>query len=939
MRSCFRLIALAIQLFIYSLCSGQATFDLVEYQPEYSLNANVLLWPDPAKQLTPEQVLSAENQWRFSNPNELKEAIQTGQTYWGKITINNQLQDLEFANEWILSFGIEEISYIDLYLPQASGGWVVYPNGGFHGGVDTLNPSTKLNEFLVSIPATKERTFYFKLLDYTNLAEHQLDIRLFNPTYRIKQISYTRYLSIGVMGALLIMLLYNIILSYTLKERIYLTYSIYLLCMLIYTYHASISYPINHLERWMFGAHPEYRLYIRLNYYFVIISYLSFIISFLNLKEILPRWHSLFKGVIVIGIFSFFIDAYFLTFYNFNLSYSNKTIGIYLLGTASCIVAFLFPLYRSKSPKRWYLIGGVLCMSIGVYISAVNLINGNFTPMNLFYIQLGVLAEIGFFSAGLANQQKVLDEERSKAIRQKELEDFRIRMYTNITHELRNPLTIINGFSNELAQVQHLEIADKAARIHRNGQKMLSTVNKILLLRKMESGAFLSKKETGDLAYFVRHIVDSYESLADIKSIQILYKCTPKQIFMLFNEEHIQQILTNLLSNAIKFTPEGGKVSVNLHWLEKTAEIVLQVKDTGVGIPADQLEKIFERFYQLSNQHISNQQGSGIGLTIVKELIEKHLEGTIQVESELGFGTQFMIVLPYIKPPNEVIAEQTSFKKLILSEPELKKKVESAEIPTPASDLPLILIVEDNPDLTQYLKVTLQVNYQIILASDGAQGFDQAVQHLPDIIISDLVMPKMDGHELCMKIKSTPTTNHIPVILLTGRDDVEDRIKGSNAGAEAHISKPFVKSELFSRINQLRTNQIRLQNKYSNSGLPLLKKAAADNQEDQTFIEQINEIIENHYKNEDFDVGRLIELVPYSKSNLYRRIKNIINQTPHELIKNYRLTQAKELLEHTKLTIQEVAFQVGYKDHSHFTRLYQKAFGKLPKDSRVSHVE
>ena len=350
MKTYLHLFAIVFCLICIEKTFAKDVFFLKDFQREYILDGYVELLVDRDGIIQTNSILSGQLDQDFKKVQSIRLAIQPGITYWGKIHLQNQLQG-ELSDEWILSFGSEDISYLDLY-SHKSGQWIEYPNGGFHGGTNSLNPTKKINDFLVRLPNQSNQVIYFRLLDHSNLAKHHLKISLSPLIPRIQQINWNRYLSVFVMGALTIMMIYNIILNYRLQERMYWFYSLYLASMLLYNFHGAISYPINGIEQWLFGQAPKFRYYIRINYYLVVISYLGFIRTFLDLKSLLPKWNDYFKGLTYLGIFFFFLDGGLLYLTNFNLSYSNTIVGLYVLGTSFSTLYFLIPLYRSGSTQR-----------------------------------------------------------------------------------------------------------------------------------------------------------------------------------------------------------------------------------------------------------------------------------------------------------------------------------------------------------------------------------------------------------------------------------------------------------------------------------------------------------------------------------------------------------------------------------------------------------
>ena len=532
---------------------------------------------------------------------------------------------------------------------------------------------------------------------------------------------------------------------------------------------------------------------------------------------------------------------------------------------------------------------------------------------------LGLLG-IAFVFYYFQLRQKLAEAE---AQRIKELSQVKNRLYANITHEFRTPLTVISGLTQEI------QGNDKEKKlILRNSQQLLGLVNQILSLQKLESNQMSLNPKPGDLAQFIGYLTESFQSLADKKHLRLVFYADPRNIPMSFDEEKIQQLATNLIANAIKFTPEYGKIEVGLSVIEEGKKVQLKVRDNGIGIPPENIDHIFDRFYQIESEASKAGEGTGIGLALVKELV-KLMDGEIGVESEVNKGTTFTIILPMDSVPET---------KYSLSNSEAKPEIILPQIAT-LEDIPIVisndasqsntlLIVEDNPDVVFYLQTILANQYQMIIARNGKDGWEKATELVPDIIISDVMMPEMDGFTLCGKLKSDERTNHIPVILLTAKATHEERLSGLKTGADAYLAKPFDKEELLIRLEKLLATRQEMQVKFRQAykyHRPDFKDA---------FLQKLQKAVEDHLDDENFGTEELARAVAMSRTQLHRKVKALLDMTTSRFIQQTRLQKARHLIFNTDKTIGEIVFETGFKDQSYFTKLYVAEFGERPSESR-----
>ncbi len=530
-------------------------------------------------------------------------------------------------------------------------------------------------------------------------------------------------------------------------------------------------------------------------------------------------------------------------------------------------------------------------------------------------------------------RQRFSEQEK---LRLKELDDFKSRFFTNITHEFRTPLTVMLGMSEQLAKEEKDEPKrNKLGLIKRSGENLLRLVNQILDLAKLETNALKMNYIQGDILVFIRYIAESLHSLANAQNLLLRVESDQAKIVMDYDPERFLQIIHNLLSNAIKFTPSGGKVLLQVDVKDQWLHI--SVVDSGAGIPPEELPQLFERFFQARNQEHAKAGGTGIGLSLTRELV-KAMGGEISVESTVGVGSTFLVKLPVTN--NSVFDEMTTGRqKLQSANQQFAHKPINEPSVVNEQDRPNILLVEDNPDVVEYLTVCLQGvgdhegrPYVLDFAYNGQAGIEKALETIPDLIVSDVMMPFKDGFEVVEALKNDERTSHIPIILLTAKADVQSRLTGLRRGADAYLSKPFHQEELLVTLENLLESRRKLQLKYQQQILlasPAAPECSAGNPED-SFLQKVRAIIEAHYSQEDFGLPQLCQKIGMSRSQLFRKMKALTDIAPSDLIRSHRLNKARALLESGAANAAEAAWQVGFKDPSYFSKLYQEEFGIPP---------
>ncbi len=525
---------------------------------------------------------------------------------------------------------------------------------------------------------------------------------------------------------------------------------------------------------------------------------------------------------------------------------------------------------------------------------------------------------------------------QAEARRLQELDAVKSRLYTNITHEFRTPLTVILGEAAQLEKQAAVKQKGGLAAIRRQGRQLLNLVNQMLDLAKVEAGSLHLNLIQGNVVLFLKYLLESFRSLADGRKIELRFETDTEVFRMDYDPDKLQKIVSNLLSNAIKFTPEKGRVTLRV----KTGDpLILQVEDTGQGIPPDQLPLIFDRFYQASPESSGatrQAEGAGIGLTLAKELVHL-LGGQVSVESCPGEGATFTVTLPVTRAAERQAFDPEYF---FIENPEMKAGAEAApgvlptDKPLLPTDRPRLLLVEDNPDVVHYIGSLLAADYQVHKAKNGREGMEAAFRLVPDIVISDVMMPEMDGFELCRILKTDERTSHIPIVLLTAKADHASKIEGLTRGADVYLPKPFDREELLIRLEKLIELRRRLQARFQQAGSlrPAIQGGAQS--ADDLFLQKALGIVEAKMADEDFGMPQLCKALNMSRTNLFRKLKALTGKSATDFIRSLRLEKAKELLETTDMNVTEVSYAVGFGGPNYFSRVFQEAFGVAPSEVR-----
>ena len=537
----------------------------------------------------------------------------------------------------------------------------------------------------------------------------------------------------------------------------------------------------------------------------------------------------------------------------------------------------------------------------------------------LFSIILLLLIGIMVYIYRTILMKRRIEEEANKA---------KLQFFTNISHELRTPLTLIADPVNYIIHDDNLNSQQRSMLqiVQRNVLVLIQLVSEILDFRKVQNGKMELRLSDFNLAESMKQWIKLFSASAQKKHITISMDA-PDTIMLRADQDKIERICYNLLSNALKYTSEGGEITLTAK--EEDGRVMISVADNGCGISSDELPYIFDRFYQAKNAG----RGTGIGLAIVKAFTELH-HGEVSATSIEGKGSTFTIHIP-VRQKGEVTNQPTE-KIEQLVEPSSAEEVPNQarhidELIQPyQTDKPEVLIIDDNIDIRTYLRSVLSEKYNVSEAADGKVGLELARKIVPDIVLSDIMMPVMDGLAFCQQLKTDKAISHIPVILLTARSLDEQRAEGYEHGADAYLSKPFSLRLLFSRIDNLIQSRKKLSKLFSNSDEnDAFEKLS--NETDKTFAAQLRKIIQDNLSDNEFNVERIGDEIGLSRVQLYRKVKALTGYSPVEMLRKARLTRARHLLRTTEKTVSEVAYAVGFSTPSYFSKCYKDEFGESPK--------
>lgn len=735
-------------------------------------------------------------------------------------------------------------------------------------------------------------------------------------------------------GTIWLLIIYHFVLFWVHRSKAYLYYTLYMLVISV-------------CELGAFGILQDYFLpnsprltagIYGISHHACYLAFFLFMYAYLNLSKLPSHFSKPLDQFKKFHILAFLV---FGTWFSITLNYDIFKVLLFLTNTIILVgVWVIWRLFKNPNPKvRSFLIGTLLLLFGAIPGSVLNVAPylqlGISSPFSPFYlIEIGILAQLILFAIGLSTE---IGERKNEEKQVYELEQTKSRFFQNISHEFRTPLTLILGPVKRLMeQSQNPEVTKDLDLIKLNGLRMLRLINQLLDLSKLESGNLPLKASRADLCQFIEQIIASFKPLSEIREITIRQDFPDEVVTLWFDGEKLEKILNNLITNGFKFTPSPGTITIKVREVEQGDFVEISVKDSGIGIALEQQERIFDRFYQAEERQQKGVLGTGIGLALTKELVELH-HGSIWVESDAGHGSTFIVKLPTgarhlrkkEKSPRPEVFE--SKEEESIPQAYALATAENTESGIGETNTPVILLVEDNLEMRAFIRSGLVNRFHILEASHGKSGLEKAIKHIPDLIISDVMMPVMDGISLCKAVKREEKTSHIPVILLTARGSKESKLSGLEVGADAYMSKPFDQDELLIRIKNLLNNRQRILEKF-NKEYPLQLEHTEFSNSEKRFLEKVNQLISENMDNPSFGVTELLTELAMSRTQLHRKLRALTDQSTSNYIRSVRLEHAYTLLKDGDYNVSEVAYLSGFNSQSYFSRCFTQQFGLAPSE-------
>lgn len=918
---------LLICLFIAALAKAQTPVYRIDTNRQvHHIEAFVLVLVDSFNRYGPGEITSGNMDNRFIPFATLANTKNDNYVCW----LRTSLQSPVAISNWIILLQDEENSNslnnsIEAYYVDKNHRLAANDKAGplIPRSQKSIKHPAGFNGFSFSIPANEIRTTYIKISNPFSGSNTFSAPVIQHPSIPVAVHQYAVMLRMLNIISLLFCIL-SFFFYFFVKEKAYLFFAFYTLLL-------SQHYLILHPDMPFISAYiPEHPQLVTGFWYLLTFgSFYCFCLfgrSFINLPLLSSKtdvWYRRFligwaviTGIQLISLFTsqqkilpFFVD----------IAFAPVTLFFF--------VRFAF----FKTVLARLFVGGALwlvCFTILGGLYNAEIIRLPFNPW-----PIGQVGQLLIFAAGLAYKVRLNERARADADRIKEMDIIKSRFFANVSHEFRTPLTLIQG---PLQQIEEMVTSSKEAvtvplrhlkTMRRNTDRLLELVNQLLDISKPDSGKMKLRIIKGDVLQLLKSLTASFESVAERKGIHYRVQFPEASSIGFFDKDKLEKIVSNLLANAFKYTPEGGTVSVEV--ANENEKLSVVVTDTGTGIPKKELDKIFDRFYQMEG---TEDKGSGIGLALVKELVSLY-RGQISVNSEPGKGSRFRVTLPHSKlsfKEDELVYGQWKSEETFINR-NLEEDKEAIAAKKPDGQLPLLLLVEDNPDLRQFITETVQHQYNVIEAVNGQDGWEKAMSEIPDIIVSDVMMPVMDGFALTQKLKKDERTSHIPIILLTAKAGQAHKLDGLTTGADDYLTKPFDAPELLVRLQNLINQRKLLRRKFAGEILLNPSEVAVSSAED-IFLQKLMAAIEANLGEEDFGVEELAKEVAMSRSQLHRKLVALTGQSPSEVLRNTRLLRAKELLQKKSATASEVAFQVGFASHAYFSKCFKEEFGVSPSE-------
>jgi len=886
--------------------------------------------------------------------------IEAHRNYWTRIQMNSKvalspsllrLDRLGDCFPWEFTFKM-----INVYTLEGSN-WVQSGRSGTIYSTSERDVSNKIFPSLLNVDLAEKPIDLWIQLSMAESCDIEVDLGLVTTSYAQQPKAWSmRNITHNLLyGAIILLLVLSLFFYFWSREVIYIWFIIYLLFILS----AGI---IHEYRNWTFKAffseHPRFmvilRTFLDLGRFLGVIQFARI---YIDTKSKFPIVHKILGGSIIALSFLTVVGVLMRIFPSLlaNAWFFIRPL-VAFLGIASALGCLIYLLFSKDKLARFFCIGAIVpyaavLVSLLLINSGENSEEVDSSLYNgigmVFALTLALAYRFRLLTMRRWQLHSQLQVEQQEGKRLKELDTFKSRLYTNITHEFRTPLTVILGMADQLKDASKERAAQSIRLIESNGRQLLDLINQLLDLSKLENKSFQLQYQQGDIVPYLRYLTESFQTFTNSKNILLRFHSNLESLVMDYDAKQIQQIWRNLISNAVKFTPSGGTISIKLSLNKEitnnkisekddsTQQLIIAIKDTGIGISEKDLPNIFDRFFQADNDQTKQGEGTGIGLAHCKELV-KLMGGEISVQSVVEEGTTFTILLPITNQAmvGEFKIEQNGLAP-IRSFSESEKKKVRANGQKNKEDLPHLLIIEDNADVVIYLQNCLEDHYQLDIAYNGRIGIEKALENIPDLIVSDVMMPEKNGYEVCDTLKNDELTSHIPIILLTAKSDTESKIEGLKTGADAYLGKPFNREELLVRLEKLMELRKKLRARYAQiAEVPAPITTAAPIDIEDAFIQKARTIVNEQINNPDFNPIRLCRSLGMSQSQLYRKMKALTDSTPALFIRSIRLQKGMELLKTTDMTVSEIAYDVGFSDPSYFSRTFSEKFGSSPNENR-----
>lgn len=850
-----------------------------------------------------------------------------GKEYWGSFFLK-PIIDKEIS---VLEFSFPYTDRIEVYVPIKKGTYQIFEVGMATRPKEIYKMEQTSTLYVDGALVDFDRPFLFKNVPMSFYGLDSLNEKIYvmgygSPPLEINaELNKTVYKStefefkfVLLLGMIIISFVFMFVHYVITKHNYFLFYSLYLF-FLIFNYGYRTPYFYNIYSQ----IHENLYFYLNQNGQLLsFFCYMLFIKYFIGIKENYVRLNVIYNFTLI--LFLSFIAVYnFIIIINPYFPYHDFLMksGIYLF----VMLSFVFVIYMFIKKR--------LVHTAVVFIGSMMLLMGYISAIifrDFFVLVPLVVVETIFFISVIAYLDLRNFKRAFEVDKLKEIDEFKSRFFTNISHEFRTPLTLIYGPLQDQLNSTKLSQSERK-NLHaalRSTQRLKDLVDQLLALSKLESKNLKLNVQQSNLPQFLMAQAEAFSFNCSEKNVDYKIKVEKDEIVDWFDQDILEKILYNLIGNAIKYTPENGEIIIE--GKRRNNEYSINVKNNGNYIAPQLQEKIFERFYQSNHKN----PGAGIGLALTKELVELHY-GSIFLKSEQSGFTEFSISFPTNKEvfaSNEIFSEAIS--KEETSAPIMEVFGVEKNVPIP-EDAPILLIVDDSEDIRDYVSSIFETTYIIHTANEGKAAFDEALKHIPDIVISDVMMPGEDGFSFTKKLKEHPLTSHIPVILLTAKTQVASQLEGMGIGADAYVTKPFNPQLLKANVDNLIENRRKLQQRFSQEVI-LMPKDIAVSSADEQFLERLQKVLEKHLTDPDFSAEIFGNEMGVSRMQLHRKLKALTGQSTTEFLRSQRLKLALHLLREKNVSISEVGYAVGFNDPSYFTRCFKQEFGSSPSEY-ISH--